>query len=608
MSTITATRADPPRRTILAAVFTTPWVWCLAVVCFVTARALVNMKVGLHETLGDTDDATRLLLVREYLAGAGWFEPTSLRLGADTPFQSHWSRLIDWALAMLIRVFTPLVGVAQAELVTRVIWPALILLALLVVLAVEVRQRVGRSAIWILLAFSAMSSTGLFQFSPGRIDHHNVMIFGAVAGLVILTRVGYSPGAGWTAGAFLGLSLAVGYEPLALVVLAMAALAFLGLLRPELRAGLASATLAMAVTMTGVFLLTVPPSRYLAIHCDALALNMLVLVWGAALGLLILQRADLGSGLVRTVLAAAAPVAAASVVFGFLEPACLRGPFGQVDPEVIKVWLVNVQEGRPLFDLWSDKPTLVIASCATLSAGLWAAVALVRRDRGSENAALALLMLLSAVLGVWQFKLTTYAVWIAAFILTLWIATWRGSGAMTPLMAQLGGVTLLNQTTALILAMPLLALLDLGPARSTGEEPRQTDRCRNVSSLSVLASLPPGLVMAPVDLGPSIAVLTPHNVVAGPYHRLDAAILATYRTLWGAADEAEQRLAQMGVRYVVLCAPTTAGAAASSKAGLLVTELLNTGGTPFLKELDISRPSSGIRVWQLVGNPLAHRF
>ena len=56
-----------------------------------------------------TDDAMRLVEVRDLIAGQGWFDLTQYRL--DPPgLPMHWSRVIDAPLAAIILMLRPLVG------------------------------------------------------------------------------------------------------------------------------------------------------------------------------------------------------------------------------------------------------------------------------------------------------------------------------------------------------------------------------------------------------------------------------------------------------------------------------------------------------------------
>src|SRR5271169_2571431 len=73
-----------------------------------------------------TDDAMRLVEVRDFLAGQGWFDLVQYRL--RPPVGMHWSRLIDLPLALLIRAGETVLPSVLAERVATVVWPAALLL------------------------------------------------------------------------------------------------------------------------------------------------------------------------------------------------------------------------------------------------------------------------------------------------------------------------------------------------------------------------------------------------------------------------------------------------------------------------------------------------
>ncbi|WP_204270762.1 hypothetical protein, partial [Escherichia coli] len=81
----------------------------------------------LPDLLGDTDDAVRLVQVREWLAGKSWFDLHTDRLGMADGLVSHWSRLIDVGVGGLITLFGWFVPADQAELAARAVWPLLLL-------------------------------------------------------------------------------------------------------------------------------------------------------------------------------------------------------------------------------------------------------------------------------------------------------------------------------------------------------------------------------------------------------------------------------------------------------------------------------------------------
>src|ERR1700719_3504402 len=102
----------------------------LPVVLALVWLVIVAQLVGAHwsetaQTLSDMDDAMRLVQVREFLAGRGWFDLHEMRLGPPDGYDTHWSRLIDAGIAGLLLVFNRFTDAAFAERLVRTIWPML---------------------------------------------------------------------------------------------------------------------------------------------------------------------------------------------------------------------------------------------------------------------------------------------------------------------------------------------------------------------------------------------------------------------------------------------------------------------------------------------------
>ena len=77
-----------------------------------------------------SDDAMRLVGVRDLLAGQPWGDLVQHRLSPPDGVAMHWSRLVDAPLALLVAGFRPLLGQAAAESVAVTIWPLALLAAL----------------------------------------------------------------------------------------------------------------------------------------------------------------------------------------------------------------------------------------------------------------------------------------------------------------------------------------------------------------------------------------------------------------------------------------------------------------------------------------------
>src|SRR5215216_5140597 len=88
-------------------------VWPLFICWALIAAALVARALATATSVPlilDTDDAMRLTMVHDLLAGQGWFDLIQHRL--DTPYGAsmHWSRLIDLPEAALLLLARPLFG------------------------------------------------------------------------------------------------------------------------------------------------------------------------------------------------------------------------------------------------------------------------------------------------------------------------------------------------------------------------------------------------------------------------------------------------------------------------------------------------------------------
>ena len=88
----------------------------LLTLCLSWARL---QAVWLDGAFFDSDDAMRLVQVRDFLNGQGWFDLTVKRLAAPEPMIMHWSRIIDVPLAALIRAFALFLTMDSAERAAR---------------------------------------------------------------------------------------------------------------------------------------------------------------------------------------------------------------------------------------------------------------------------------------------------------------------------------------------------------------------------------------------------------------------------------------------------------------------------------------------------------
>jgi hypothetical protein len=322
-------------------------------------------------SLGDTDDATRMIEVREWMAGASWFDMTLPRFGGAHPLVSHWSRLIDVPLAGLLAGFEILLPADRAELAVRALWPLLVFWAFVYLLAREAQIRGGRTAALLSIPLTVTCIIGIVQFLPGGIDHHNAMILGAVIGILRLARSFDDPRAGWSAGVLLGLGTAVGYEALALTAASLPAAALYALLPHRSLLGPSRAAFAFAATLAVALAITTAPESMLTSHCDVLSMNLVLLAAYGAVGVSVVAAMEDRLSLLAKLVLLALTGGVGLSVYAAAQPACLTGPFGEVDPALFPVWLGSVSETQSIFSLGSQLPTLGGMAFAYFAAGLY---------------------------------------------------------------------------------------------------------------------------------------------------------------------------------------------------------------------------------------------
>lgn len=531
------------------------FLWLLVALSAATMNAPQDVWDTIHHLrVPDTDDAMRLAGVRDLLAGQGWFDNVQHRfLPPGVP--SHWSRLVDAPIAGLILALTPLAGRPLAEGLTALLWPALLFGLFCLVLYRGARASFGPRAA-LLAVLAATQTFGVTtQFQAGRVDHHNVQLVAILALGFCLVRGGLRPGL--AGGGLAALSLAVGLEGLPYVALAAVFLAGDWALRgrPALPAFLGFA-LGLGIAAPALFAAQTAPHLWGVGTCDALSPPWLLLAVGG-LGTA-LACAGLDDRLTaRPARLGLLAVCGAALVAGFAlaDPACLGGPFPGMTPLVRERWLLTVNEMASLPRFVAERrweglvfyPVMLLASLAAA----WGALGGPHRRAW---AVAALFLWAGLVLGVMQFR----GLYVATGLVPL-VAGAVIDRALT--LSRRADVPGWRRWSAAGLGAGLVSSLWLAPAalgETVAPAPTTGDTgaavaCHADAAVRPLAALEPGLVLAPIFLGPSILLRTPHAVVAAPYHRAIPGLTAAIEGLGGTEDDLRRTVAALGVRYVVAC-------------------------------------------------------
>jgi len=504
--------------------------------------------------LGDTDDNMRLMQVRAWLAGQGWYDLRQYRLDpAMGGFDIHWSRIVDLPIAGLILLFKPFIGMADAEKWASGIAPLLPLAVTMTGLCLTVRRLVAPQA-WPLALIILMGCTStMLMYAPMRIDHHGwqlACLALTVAGLADTRRAR----GGATVGLSSALSLTIGLEMLPYCAMAGAIIA----LRWVWDAGDARRMQVYGLSLAGGTALgfaLFASNANQALRCDALTpvwLTVMVAAGTLLFGLSLLSPANRW---LRLALAAAAGTA---IVAGFvmLFPQCLGRP-EQVSDELARTWLNNVREARPIYR-HPFKTGFPIAVLPVI--GIIGALVATWRARRSEAAvawaAIALFTAFAAAMLLWQIRAAPAAQMLSvpgATALAWLIVPWflRRSS----LLVRVLGSALAFLIVSGLFAGLILPWLPAGKGGVSGSDKvaQANAACARMSSLRPLDAIPKAILFSHVDMGPRLITITHHDGVAGPYHRNGDAILAVHHAFTGPASGFRSIAARHKAQYLLIC-------------------------------------------------------
>jgi hypothetical protein len=576
-----------------------PTAWlALGVTLVVAAMLWATLSYSLSTNLGDTDDALRLVIVRDLISGrAGWFDQHMMRLQPPLGMDLHWSRLIDGGLAGLQSLLRLALPPGRAELAMRALWP-LIWIFPAVAATVSIARRLGGNAAALLCTVMLALDVLLYpQWAPGRIDHHNVQISLALVALAAAMSGGWR--GALLAGLVTGLGLAVGIEGLIFfaVVGAGVALRFLAAPAEQARSARAYA-IGLLVSALPLYLAETPPAHWTASVCDTIGANLAAGLAAAGIGLLACVTLTARRGLRVRFGALAAVAAGAGAVYLRMDPACLHGPLAEADPRIGPMWLSRVNEMRPLTHGLADPGNAVswaLAILIVLGAAAWIWLGRKRSGRSAAWLLAGAWFALGAAAGLAASRMAYYPGWLATALIAAAAADFgrryaRGRPLPMVLLAM-----------ALTPVWPTAIMAKTAPRTASSNNTARGARCAAPEAYARLAAQPAGLVLGEIDLGPYVLATTSDAVLAAPYHRMGWGIVSAHEVLADPPGPDEAATRRLGVSYVINC---TAHADAFTHASLRVSSLqrrLDRGQVPAWLE-PLSPPAAALQVYAVRPN------
>lgn len=530
--------------------------WTLLLALIALAISAAGGFKAMTNSNGDNDSLLRLVEVRDFMAGQGWFDLHQYRMGPEGGFVMHWSRLVDLVLAMLVFAAKAFgVSTEMAEAFAKVAWPTLTYW-FTVFFIVRAARRFGGSAAGfpaIVIAGTALFFIG--TFAPGNIDHHNVQLLLVMATVnFLLAAPDWRPAAALSGGCA-ALSLAIGMETAPLVAATGSCVAGLFLFGGPREARIASGFGSGFASVSGLVLVsTVAPSAWGVATCDAFSAVQFAIAFVSGIGLA--TAASVGQfscSLLRRLWSLALVAGIVAAVTASLFPQCLGSPFAGLDPRLRALWLDNIEEAQSLFQLMKhDRATVISGYVTPLIALVLVAFHLVRGDRRSEVWIIAALLAVAFAVSVWQIRGITFSITLAVIPLAAWVAAWRERAMESPSPRSSVAMVL-----AWLVSINQLWVMGAASAAMLAETAAVTSdtlsECEGPGDYITLAAMPATTVLAVSNLGSPILVHTKHRALAGPYHRNVKGNLLVLDAFTGSAETAEAVVRGQHVGLIALC-------------------------------------------------------
>jgi hypothetical protein len=551
--------------------------------------------------LGDTDDNMRIMQVRAWLHGQGWYDLRQHRLNPPIGFNIHWSRLVDLPIAGLILGLRPFLGGPGAERWAVAIAPLLPYLLLLFSLALTARRLLGPTVypLTFLALFFAASTNGMFQ--PERIDHHGWQLALLALGISAIADPHRVRG-GLTLGISSALSLAIGLEMLIYLAIAGATIVLFWVDDAEERERLRAYAVSLGGGTALAFLVFASNDNWNAV-CDALSPVWLSdALLGSAL-MFALAWVSPGDWKRRLVFAAAAGIIVAAF-HALTWPHCLQRLEG-VSPEVERLWLSHVKEARPVYRHGWRIATLIVALPITGAIGWGLTIWMRRRDRELVRRVIGAAVpgLVASLLLLWQTRTGPASqmmavVGCAAIIWFVLPRFWTSENSIV----RIFGAALIFIIGAGAAVPSMLNFIPEAKATPRDLQIGKANRlCGSMWGLRPVALQPRGVVFTFVDLGPRLITVTHHDAIAGPYHR-NGQQIADVMNFWrGSPEQAHALATEYRANYVLSCPNSSTTTIFMSEAPKGFYAQLQKGRVPGWLAPVVLPMDSPYRMWRVVG-------
>lgn len=417
---------------------------------------------------------------------------------------------------------------------------------------------VGPEGVLPALVLPLLSPAITAEFSPGRVDHHSVVVLLTLAMVLTAVEGLRRPRMAMVCGLLAATALAIATESLPGIGAAILVMGMVWVKDPARGALTRGFGVAFAGASVLHLMLARPPARWLEAACDMISPVYVAgaLVVGAAFLLVSVLPAPRRAWHRLLILGTLGLAGGAGIVIAY--PDCLGGPYGQLDPWLREHWIGAIVEARPWGVSVIDIPAYALAAgVPVLAAVLVVCWRLWRVEAQREDwATLLVFLLATGLVMLVQLRGARLALMPAMPAAAWLIVTLRQRYLARPRLGQalaLAGGWLAFAGLVLSLVVTMLVGMVPGRAQQVAQARASKAPCLVPTAFADLAGLPPERIMSPIDLGSHLLLKTPHAVVAAPYHRNEQGVLDAFRFFNEPIEAAREILDERGVGLVVIC-------------------------------------------------------
>lgn len=563
------------------------------------------LQEGQEPRLYDTDAYMRLVRVEQLHQTGNWFDNVIHRSNTPYGESSHWTRPLDLLLLAGAWVFQLFTNFHHALLTWGILISPVLQFAGMFAMVWAIAPFIKREYYWHAAALFLWTPATLVPCVAGRPDHHSVLVVLFILEMGVALRLATAllleqkkqtvVRLSCVLGGLLALSTWTSVESLAVVAMHLGALAILWqspFIRPQNRT-VASSSIAFflsALFIGSCIALAAekPFSHWAVIEYDRISIVCLSIFGVLALCAWIIVGIETRFFIVRRTrfIFLAIALTGLAIVVGIFFPHFFRGPYVQMDPLTKEIWLKGVKEIQPIIVAWPKDLPKAILWLGLPFVGV--AFLLEQLHRTGHHPFRFLLRKLNDLLNIPQSPESSpvdvpapdkmLAVWtvcgvgLLIFIsLTIFQTRWAyysGALALFPVTLLLNTITDFLKTKlpsfwTKVVRLFLIILLTIGfliltailsSTKSFASETAPPQKLPNLEKANVSRSLLPlcrflsqkfphtQRIATFIDFGPEILYRTQHEVIATPYHRNSAGILAVYHLFNAEQDEDALRI------------------------------------------------------------------